>query len=147
MPKPASLSAVSKALGVDLNTLKRLNPALKTAYTPSNYPDFELRIPADTDPALVAQLAALPAVKLPPSQPFNGRHRIRSGDTLWAIAAQYGTTVAALRDANDIQSPRSLRIGSWLEVPVKRVPAARPAAKAKNKVPQIVRAPQKPKKD
>jgi membrane-bound lytic murein transglycosylase D len=147
IPKPTSLSAIAKTLGADLDTLKKLNPALKITYTPANYPDFELRIPADTDPALVAQLGALPAVKSLPSQPFNGRHRIRSGDTLWSIAAQYGTTVAALQDANDIQSPKSLRVGSWLEVPIRRTPAAPPAAKGKTKGPQVVRAPQKPDED
>jgi murein DD-endopeptidase MepM/ murein hydrolase activator NlpD len=41
-------------------------------------------------------------------------HRIKSGDTLGAIAKKYGTTVTQLCRLNGIKSTKTLRIGSTL---------------------------------
>ncbi len=123
IPKRTSLALIAKTLGLEMEALKRLNPALKTPYTPASYPEYQLNIPEGTDPALVAQLAQLPAAKPEPIQVADGRYRVRSGDTLWDIAARYGTTVAALMELNDISSPKRLRIGSWLEVPTLKTTA------------------------
>jgi LysM repeat protein len=40
-----------------------------------------------------------------------------SGDTLSAIAGRYGTTVAALRELNNISDPSKLRVGQVLRIP------------------------------
>lgn len=45
------------------------------------------------------------------------RYRVRSGDTLWAIARAYGTTVSVLKSANNLGSSR-IYTGQMLEVPV-----------------------------
>jgi len=45
------------------------------------------------------------------------RYRVRSGDTLTSIAAKYDTTVKKLRALNDIDDPRTLKIGQVLRVP------------------------------
>jgi membrane-bound lytic murein transglycosylase D len=127
IPKRVSLNAIAKTLGTEVEALKRLNPALRTSYTPANDPEFELRVPPGIDRALHEELASLPAAKAPPASP-DGMHRVRPGDSLWSIAREYGTTVAALQEINDIPSPRTLRVGSLLEIP------ARGAAKAKSPV-------------
>ena len=44
-------------------------------------------------------------------------YRVRSGDTLSAIAARFGTTVAVLRKLNDIEDPSLLRVGQLLRLP------------------------------
>ena len=44
-------------------------------------------------------------------------HRVRTGDTLWAIARAYGTTVTRLKSANNLGSSR-IYAGQMLEVPV-----------------------------
>ncbi len=44
------------------------------------------------------------------------RHRVRSGDTLWAIARRYGTSVVALQSANGVRA-RGLKPGQVLEIP------------------------------
>jgi LysM repeat protein len=46
-----------------------------------------------------------------------GGHVVRSGDTLGAIAARYGTTVAALARANGIADPAVIHVGRRLMVP------------------------------
>lgn len=50
------------------------------------------------------------------------RHRVESGETLYRIALQYGTTVTALAEANGIADPRELRAGQLLIIPT---PSAR----------------------
>jgi peptidoglycan hydrolase-like protein with peptidoglycan-binding domain/LysM repeat protein len=44
-------------------------------------------------------------------------HTIKSGDTLWSIAARYGTTVDALVKANGIQNPSLIKVNQQLVVP------------------------------
>jgi LysM repeat protein len=46
-----------------------------------------------------------------------GVHVVAAGDTLADIAAQFGTTVAALVDANQLANPDLLRIGQELSLP------------------------------
>jgi len=45
-----------------------------------------------------------------------GSYRVRSGDTLWAIARRFGTTTATLQSANGLRGS-SLRVGQVLKVP------------------------------
>ena len=45
------------------------------------------------------------------------RYQVRSGDTLWAIARAYGTTVDQIKSANNLGSSR-IYAGQLLEVPV-----------------------------
>ena len=45
------------------------------------------------------------------------RYRVRSGDTLWAIARAYGTTVNVIKSTNSLGSSR-IYTGQLLEVPV-----------------------------
>lgn len=48
----------------------------------------------------------------------NGRveHRVRSGETLWSIAHQYGTTVAAIKQSNAFLATRELEVGDLLNI-------------------------------
>jgi membrane-bound lytic murein transglycosylase D len=43
-------------------------------------------------------------------------HRVKPGETLYAIAQQYGTTVASLRQANPYLASRTLKAGDVLKV-------------------------------
>jgi len=44
-------------------------------------------------------------------------HVVRSGDTLYQIAAQYGVTVSALRSANGMDRSEVLKAGTRLKIP------------------------------
>ena len=44
-------------------------------------------------------------------------YRIQSGDTLWALARRYGTTVDALARANGIANPNLIYAGASLRIP------------------------------
>lgn len=50
-------------------------------------------------------------------EPASTQYRIQPGDTLWAIAQRYGTTVEALARVNHIQNPDLIFAGEWLTIP------------------------------
>lgn len=69
---------------------------------------------------------------LRPSPTPAGLYIVRSGDTLSALAEQYGTTVDAILAANGLSDPNSLQIGqaliipSLLATPMPQVPSETP---------------------
>jgi len=125
--KRVNLKAVAKALGASVDALKKLNPSLKTSYTPPDDPNFELNVPAGMGVDFAEKLAALSLADLRTDPEFTGRYKVKAGDTLSAIAARYHVSVEDLQTANGISSPKSLRAQSLLWVPATG-PAARPAA-------------------
>jgi membrane-bound lytic murein transglycosylase D len=126
--KRINLKAAAKALDIPVEALTRLNPALKSAYTPPDYPDFTLNVPAGMGQDFLEKLASLPAADLRVDPVFNGRYKVQAGETLSGIAARFGVSVEDLQMANSLPSPQSLQAGAWLIVPAARS-AARPAAK------------------
>jgi membrane-bound lytic murein transglycosylase D len=115
--RPIDLRSAAKLLGISLEDLKGLNPALRGLSTPAGYPNFELKVPEGIDSDLSQRIAALPAVKFKPPAELPGRYKVQTGDTLTQIAIRFHTTVAAIQTTNGIKSPKSLRVGSWLQVP------------------------------
>ena len=63
--------------------------------------------------AETAQSSATPAR---PEKTAAEMHRVKPGETLYSIAKQYGTTVAALRQSNPFLIDRSLEAGDMLNV-------------------------------
>ena len=58
-----------------------------------------------------------------PSCPNGTLHTIVSGDTLFALANRYGTTVAAIQAANPGLNPNSLRVGQIICIPTGGTPS------------------------
>jgi putative chitinase len=75
-----------------------------------------------------APVAAPPTVSPPASAPVI--YVVRSGDTLWGIAAHFHTTVAALAQANKLSDPSFIRIGQALAIPQSGARASVPAPAA-----------------
>ena len=65
--KPIDLHAAAKVLHTTVPELRRLNPSLRRLSTPRNYPDFRLKVPADSDINLRERLVALSEM-IEPSQ-------------------------------------------------------------------------------
>ena len=61
-----------------------------------------------------------------PPCPGGFLHQIRSGDTLYALASRFGTTVDAILRANPGTDPASLRVGQLLCIPTAAVPGRPP---------------------
>ncbi|MFJ1299644.1 transglycosylase SLT domain-containing protein [Pseudomonadota bacterium AL_CKDN230030165-1A_HGKHYDSX7] len=75
----------------------------------------------DKDTAPASRTPASRAKAAPPARPNNARanvrtHKIGNGDTLFALAKRYGTTVDALRALNNLKG-NNLKVGSQLRVP------------------------------
>jgi LysM repeat protein len=51
---------------------------------------------------------------------------VKKGDTLWAIGREFGVSINAIVERNDIQDPAMIRPGRELMIPVGSAPAARP---------------------
>lgn len=75
------------------------------------------RTTAPTATAPVPASAGPSPSALSPSSTAPTSYRVRSGDTLSAIAARHGTTVAVLVALNDIADPGTIRVGQVLRLP------------------------------
>ena len=65
-----------------------------------------------------------------PPRPAYATHRVRSGDTLGALARRYGTSVRAIQAANNLGRRTVIGIGQQLRMPTSRAAAAAEAAAA-----------------
>lgn len=126
LPDYVPADAVAAALGIDERDLARHNPAVQaTVWQGSKYlpRDFEIRVPEQMLAAPIAQLMAA----ISPDHRYTHQlpdlyHTIVRGDTLSALAAEYGTSVSTLVALNSLDSSHRIRAGQRL-----RLPAAGPA--------------------
>jgi membrane-bound lytic murein transglycosylase D len=114
LERSVELALVAEKAGVPLSLMEEAHAELQTPITPpaSGRP-YHLKIPAEYGEQVSALLAD-PDVQLL-RYTF---HRIRSGDTYYALAEYYELSVALLMEANPALPPRSLRIGEQLRIPV-----------------------------
>jgi membrane-bound lytic murein transglycosylase D len=119
-PKGSRLARLAVLSGVPLRDLESLNPELRQKQTP---PDatYELKVPLGTAGTvqMALQLDAAPR-KIAPA-PLAGVHVVKTGDTLWRIARQYGVTAIQLARWNGLERPDRIFPGDQLRV---TVPAA-----------------------
>jgi len=111
-------------LGLDIATLKRLNPALRNPafdgrkHIPKGY---ELRLPSQIAQEKIARVAAtLYQNKQKPSK----FHRVLKGDTAGSIARTHRVRVNDLILANGLGRRATIYIGQTLRIPVKGEKAA-----------------------
>jgi lysozyme len=100
-----TLASIAKKFNVDLAQLTNLNNAALIR------PGEVLAISASPQPAPSGPVS--PPSPVTPAQTYT----VKSGDTLTAIAARFGTTVAALSAANNITNPNLISIGQVLKIP------------------------------
>jgi membrane-bound lytic murein transglycosylase D len=109
--RAADLSTLEQAAGTTPGLLADLNPELRMKATPEA--GYALRVPAGSGETVLASLEALPAYA--PPQPEVVTHRVSSGDSLWALASRYGTSIDRIRRDNGL-SGTVLRPGQTLVV-------------------------------
>jgi hypothetical protein len=83
--------------------------------TPSRAPEHAVLAGTAPEPAPrpVAAALTLPAPRTSPSI----THRVSRGDTLTALARRYGTTIAAIQQANGMARRTTIRTGQRLQIP------------------------------
>lgn len=89
--------------------------------TPTPAP-AEAQTPAPTDvfvpPEEPAASGTVEVTEEPAATPISGvRYTVKKGDTMWAIAQDYGISLADLRAANPDVDPRTMRVGTVLVIP------------------------------
>lgn len=113
LPGGTNLAMVADLCDNDKDSLRYLNPELKRMAVPPDASPYPLRIPVGQEQDFKLALARVPAGQLNAAQ----RHRIRSGDTPYKVARQYGIKVQDLLAVNRIDNPRSLKVGDELILP------------------------------
>lgn len=108
------LDLAAELAGISLEAIYRYNPAFNRWASDPNGP-HELLVPLENSAQLSAKLQEYP----PEKRIAWTRHRIRSGENLGTLAAQYKTTVSLLKKINKIRG-NMIRAGQSLIIPVAR---------------------------
>lgn len=113
--KQLSLKSIAKIAGIPFLPLKELNIELKHAMLP--FKPYELRVPQGTSEKLLSVLDTIPESSELAIYRSVQHHKIKSGDSLFKIAKENGTTVRALSEVNNIKQKDFLKIGTILIIP------------------------------
>jgi membrane-bound lytic murein transglycosylase D len=108
------LADLDRVLGLEGETLARLNPELRRGTTPAE--TYVLKVPPVVAPSFDARLAALPPYIPAPDESY-AVHRVRRGETLSAIASRHRTSVNAIVRVNHLRSRDRIRVGQLLKIP------------------------------
>jgi membrane-bound lytic murein transglycosylase D len=131
VPGYVSIQSLERALKLDGQKLRALNPALLRAVwdgqrrVPKAY---RLRLPIDGEKWSTELLAQrLNPNELYAGQPEPRRYRVQRGDTIAKVADSYGVTAEALARMNRLRTSARLRVGRYITIP-EQVPGTQPAA-------------------
>jgi LysM repeat protein len=116
-----TLGAIAAANGLTVDELMAANGLADANYL---YVGQELVIPGAAAPANTAVAGAQPVSDTTSTGDAGGSsagsgtvHTVQSGDTLYAIAGQYGTDVDSLMSVNSLSDPNYLFIGQEIQIP------------------------------
>ncbi|AMN45767.1 hypothetical protein ACG33_01325 [Steroidobacter denitrificans] len=118
MPHYVPASQLLLVLKLEREELQLLNPSLLPSvwngarHVPRGY---ELRVPARLD--LAAMLERISQGPHFDAQVVDTTHRVRSGETLSAIASRHRVSMAQLASLNNLRSPYPIRVGQVLTLP------------------------------
>lgn len=126
MPGYASLMHLIRKLGVDIETIRELNPALRPSvysghhYVPKGY---GLKIPAEVPVSSDVMLAQLPDDTFH-NQPSRDRvHVVRKGETAFRIARMHHVGLSDLIAVNNLSRRAVIHPGQSLKIPASGVAA------------------------
>ena len=98
-------------LGLDAEAVRKLNPSLRYFITPPSI-KYQLRIPASYEQTARNVLAQSDKLLITYYQ-----YRIKSGDTLYALAKHYGVSVQSIVNYNEGLRAETLKIGKTILIP------------------------------
>jgi LysM repeat protein len=109
LPRDANLAAPDPAANQDVRELMSNAPRARPTSTPAEL---------DGVPVMRAEPVGAASTTTPKPSPNSGKsYTIKAGDTLTKIAGKNGTTVEALKKANNISDPTKIRVGQSLKIP------------------------------
>ncbi len=114
-----NLRVMADKINYNYEDFKALNPKFKGEVAPLKDTSLVLRIPVGMKETSLqaANESAVQAVEYIADAGETETYRIRRGDNLYVIARRYRTSVAYLRDLNDISKGKKLKIGMRIQVP------------------------------
>ena len=135
------LGQAATAAGLSRDDLFALNPAYNRMMTPPHGP-HRLLLPVANAAQLRVALAADPTVAAfasnEVSEPVTtDRHVVRRGDTLSTISRRYGVSVAALREANGLNSS-TIHPGQSVLIPGTLVAGVAPATESRSDITNLL---------
>ena len=113
MDKSVNIELLSAVTGAPLPLLERGNAELHYPVTPTDPAGYSLKVPREQRDKIMAALND-PSIALMRYQIYT----IRTGDTLYALAARFGVTVELIQRHNVNVDAQRLRIGSKLFIPL-----------------------------
>jgi membrane-bound lytic murein transglycosylase D len=113
IPRATLLSHVARAAEVPERQLLDLNPELRRTCTPQR--PFELKLPRGQGEVFARNWGR---VSEEAGRLAFAHHRVQRGDTLAAIAQNYGVAVALVQRTNGLKPGRRLRPGAELVIPL-----------------------------
>ncbi|MBI5559871.1 MAG: transglycosylase SLT domain-containing protein [Deltaproteobacteria bacterium] len=113
--EPTDLKVIAWAAGTTVEEIDLLNPELLHWFTPPDYPDYRIKIPAGTKKLFDERMAQVPK---PEKLKFH-EHKLKKGETLAQVARLYKTDIKQIMYLNEIKNPRSIRTGRVIVVPVR----------------------------
>ncbi|MBE0575711.1 MAG: LysM peptidoglycan-binding domain-containing protein [Desulfuromonadales bacterium] len=114
LPSNTDLEVIARLSASDYQLIKKLNPELKRWSTPPEAKDYLVRLPVGSKDVFWEAYS-----RLPKRQRANyARHKVKSGDTLLALAKRHGVRVQDIQRLNGIRNARALQIGTDLIVPL-----------------------------
>ncbi len=121
IPEATDIKVIARAAGMSVREFKRLNPELIRWFTPPGYKDYEIKLPPEKVDTFMMNFS-----KVAPKDRLKFyKHRVRRGDTLWAIARKYKTRISLILYLNNLKNPRYIRPGKLIVIPVRARKAAR----------------------
>ena len=121
---PTSMALIGDLTETPVSYLIELNPALLKNVAPAGY---SFRVPKMTSAALIAGLDSIPSERRLAWR----MHRVEPGETLAAIAKQYGATAGSIQTTNNLITGDQPSAGDHLVIPAAyhEPPAAKAPAK------------------
>lgn len=127
----ASLPALGKHLGIDLDVLQKLNPALrKPVFTGQKYAPkgYRLRLPSDEERDWEILMAAVPAEIYRQDQKHGRIYTVNKGDTAGEIARRHGVGLQDLIAFNNLDTRATIYVDQNLRIPLMDKQAPQTAA-------------------
>ena len=110
---------LAEELGLDSETIRKLNPSLRYFITPPSI-KYQLRLPSAYTEAAQTVLNQSDKLLIKYYQ-----YRIKSGDTLYALANHYGVSIQSILNYNTGLKPETLKIGKTILIPALKCPQVR----------------------
>jgi membrane-bound lytic murein transglycosylase D len=129
--RPVMLTEVAAKLGVTLAQVYRWNPEIMQHIVPpastwQDKPGYQFRLPQNLIERFVESEESLTLLEI---QDFK-MHQVQRGETLAKIARKYKLSISTILNFNPSLSPKRLKIGRQVAIPIPGIVTKRPALSA-----------------